>query len=513
MKIFNTKQIKELDAYTIEHEPISSLELMERAVENCYEWIDEVAKLSIYSNDEYIHSYKVFCGLGNNGGDGLVLAEMLAAEGESVEVYMIRYSDNSSDDNKKAESLYKKSKSGRLFNITSEKDIPKINPDDIIIDAIFGSGLNKPVEGLAKSVIDSINGSKAKVISIDVPSGLFCDECSIDNKGSVVHASHTLTFELPKLAFMFPENYEYIGDWHVLPIGLSKEFIAQTSTKNIYLTEEIIKPFIHYRKPFSHKGDYGHALVIAGSHGKMGAAVLASTACLRAGAGLLTTYIPACGYEIMQTSLPEAMVWTSDENEFISSPIKTEMFNSIAIGPGIGNHDSTQSFLKVLIQQSPVPLIIDADAINILGENKTWLSFIPQGSIFTPHPKEFERLVGKSSNNFDRMKMQKEFSFKYQCYVILKGAHTCISTPDGTCYFNSTGNPGMATAGSGDVLTGILAGLFAQGYSSLETCLLGVFLHGLAGDIIRDALGEEAMISGDIIANLGNAFKVIKGKG
>jgi ADP-dependent NAD(P)H-hydrate dehydratase / NAD(P)H-hydrate epimerase len=512
MKIFDTKTIKELDAYTIEHKPIASFKLMERAADNCERWICSSNSNFYNSNNEKSIITKVFCGLGNNGGDGLLIANLMASENMEVEVYVIKYSDNSSKDNKKAEALYKKNKHGKFFEIKSEKDIPKINPDNIIIDAIFGSGLNKPIEGLAKSVIDSINSSKAKVISIDVPSGMFCDECSIDNKGSIVRASHTLTFELPKLCFMFPENYEYIGDWHVLPIGLSQEYIAQTSTKNIYLTEEIIKPFIHYRKPFSHKGDYGHALVIAGSKGKMGAAVLAARAGLRAGAGLLTAYVPRGGEIIIQTSVPEAMALFGDANDYISSPKTTDGYDSVAIGPGIGNHDNTKNYLKFLIQQTKIPLIIDADAINILGENKTWLSFIPQGSIFTPHPKEFERLVGKSSNNFERMKMQKEFSFKYQCYVILKGAHTCISTPDGTCYFNSTGNPGMATAGSGDVLTGILAGLFAQGYSSLETCLLGVFLHGLAGDITRDALGEEAMISGDIIANLGNAFKMIKGK-
>jgi hydroxyethylthiazole kinase-like uncharacterized protein yjeF len=512
MKIFNTNQIKDLDAYTIEHEPITSFHLMERAAGKCFEWIDNHTGLSKDSKGHYTSRYIVFCGCGNNGGDGLIIARMLAAKDKSVEVYFVRYSDTSSEDNKTAETLYRRAKSRKFFDIKTEKDIPKINPDDVIIDAIFGSGLNKPVEGLAKSVIDSINSSKAKVISIDVPSGMFCDECSINNKGSVARANTTLTFELPKLCFLFPENFEYFGNWNVLRIGLSYEYSVQTSSKNIYLTEEIIQPLIRHRKPFAHKGDYGHALVIAGSYGKMGAAVLASTACLRAGAGLLTTYIPACGYDIMQTSLPEAMVETDSVNEIIYNQINTEKYDSIAVGPGIGKHEATEHFLKVLIQQSHIPLIIDADAITILGENKTWLSFIPQGSIFTPHPKEFERLIGKSSNNFERMKMQKEFSFKYQCYVILKGAHTCISTPDGTCYFNSTGNPGMATAGCGDVLTGILAGLFAQGYSSLETCLLGVFLHGLAGDITRDALGEEAMISGDIIAKLGNAFKMIKGK-
>ncbi len=507
MKIFSTPQIKEMDRFTIQQEPIESIDLMERAAEECCKWISE----NILTEDENeFDKIKILCGLGNNGGDGLAIARILSGLVSNVEVYIIKYSNDSSPDFIINEERLKKIKELNFHYVESSNDIPSFSKSDLVIDAILGSGLNKMVEGLAAEVIHAINSSKAKVVAIDVPSGLFCDSASIIKNAAIVKANHTLTFQLPKLAFMFPENYEYVGEWHLLDINLSQQFIDHTSTKNHYLTKDIIQSFLHHRSVFSHKGTYGHAMIIAGSYGKMGAAVLASKACLRVGVGLLTTRIPKCGYEILQTSTPEAMIETDEEMNFITSIKNTEVFNAIAVGPGIGMEKQTQIFLKILIQQSSIPMIIDADAINLLAENKTWLSFLPKGSIFTPHPKEFERLVGKSSDNFERMKMQQEFSFKYSCYVILKGAHTCISFPDGTCYFNSTGNSGMATAGSGDVLTGILAGLFAQGYSSSETCLLGVFIHGLAGDIAKEKMGEEAMIASDIIANLGNAYKALK---
>ena len=495
------------------HEPIESIDLMIRAAKACVNVIGDLsAKGNFRASLIEDNSIKVFCGLGNNGGDGLNIARILGSQGFKVETFIIRYSDKFSDDFLQSLDKMIGIKRHKIFDINTDHDLPKIRPNDLVIDAIFGSGLNKPVSGLAASVINHINSSKARVVAIDVPSGMFCDATSIDKNNAVIKASDTLTFQLPKLAFMFPENAEYFGNWQVLDIGLSNDFIRNTSTKYYYLTEDMIKPLLHHRLPFSHKGTYGHALIVSGSYGKMGAAVLASTACLRAGVGLLTAHIPNCGYDIMQTSIPECMIEADVENKFISTNIQLDNYDAIGVGPGIGMEESTRKFLKVLIQQTPVPMIIDADAINILAENKTWLSFLPNESIFTPHPKEFERLVGKSSDNFERMKMQQEFSFKYQCYVILKGAHTCISFPDGRCYFNSTGNPGMATAGSGDVLTGILTGLFAQGYSSSETCLLGVFLHGLAGDIARNELGEEAMIARDIIQNLSEAFRSLKFK-
>ncbi len=511
MKLFSQQQIKEWDAYTIIHEPIESFRLMERAAKACTEEIIKIIEdrhfRSSIADD---HTIKIFCGTGNNGGDGLVIARELSRRNFKVETYIVRYSEHCSDDFLFFHSKMVEVKKNRIVDINSENDIPEIHPDDLIIDAIFGSGLNKPVEGLAAEVINRINNGNARVIAVDMPSGLHGDGTSITRNSPIIKANSTLTFQVPRIAFMMPENAEYIGNWEVINIHLSEEFLQNTSTMFHYLTEDSIKPMIHRRSPFSHKGNYGHALLIAGSYGKIGAAVLASMAALRVGAGLLTTNIPKCGYDILQTSIPEAMVVCDAELNMISTPIKPDNYTAIGIGPGIGMHSSTQNFLKVLIQQTTLPLILDADAINILAENKTWLAFLPKGCVFTPHPKEFERLVGKSSDNFNRMEMQRAFSIKNQCYVILKGAHTCISFPDGQLFFNSTGNPGMATAGSGDVLTGMLTGLMAQGYTAAATCMIGVFLHGLAGDIAKEKLGEEFMIARDIIEGISNGFSLLR---
>jgi NAD(P)H-hydrate epimerase len=305
---------------------------------------------------------------------------------------------------------------------------------------------------------------------------------------------------------LFPENDQYVGQWEVLPIGLHPDYINEVKVKNHFLISNDIRPILKPRAKFSHKGTYGHGLLIAGSYGKMGAAVLAASAGLKAGAGLITAHAPKKGCTILQTAAPEVMVSIDTDKKVFSDLPYLANFNAIAVGPGIGQDDKTKNALKLLIQDAGMPLIIDADAINILAENKTWISFIPKGSIFTPHPKEFDRLIGKTANDFERNEKQQEFSIKFQVYVILKGAHTSITCPDGTCYFNSTGNPGMATGGSGDVLTGILLGLKAQGYSSLETCLLGVYLHGLAGDVAAEKSGYEALIASEITKYLGKAF-------
>jgi NAD(P)H-hydrate epimerase len=342
---------------------------------------------------------------------------------------------------------------------------------------------------------------------------LFCDESVAGPPDpAIIHADHTLTFSPPKLALFFPENDRYIGNWHLLDIGILQEYIDQAETHYYYTTHPDCKKILKKRNKFSHKGSFGHAFLVCGSKGKMGAAVLAAKACLRSGPGLVTAHIPRSGNTILQTAVPEAMLFLDADEDIFSGIPDLSGYSSIAIGPGIGQADATRRALKHLIQNSNLPLIFDADALNILGESKTWISFIPKGSIFTPHPKEFERLVGKSSDDFERNKIQREFSIKHGVYVVLKGAHTAITTPDGNCYFNTTGNPGMATGGSGDVLTGILAGIKAQGYSSLETCLLGVYIHGLAGDFAAEERGHEALIAGDIIQHLGNAFLSLYGE-
>ncbi len=502
MKILPIDKIREADAYTIENEPIADIDLMERAAMELFEWM--VAKTDPEKE------IRIFCGMGNNGGDGFALARMLAYAGFKTEVILVRHSEKMSPS---CLSNYEKILKITSFTVTEIKKgdtMPDLSDEAIVVDAIFGSGLTKPVTGFAAQVIDHINDSKSLVISVDVPSGLFCDETNTVNKGSIIKADYTLTFQFPKVGFLFPENDQYVGEWEVLPIGLHPDFIEKVKVKSHFLISADLRQIIKHRTKFSHKGTFGHGLLIAGSYGKMGAAVLAASAGLKAGAGLITAHIPKKGYTIIQTAVPAAMVSIDTSKKVFSDLPYLANYNAIAVGPGIGLHEKTQSALKLLIQDAGMPLIIDADAINILAENKTWISFIPKNSIFTPHPKEFERLIGKTADDFERNEKQREFSVKFQSYVILKGAHTAITCPDGTCYFNSTGNPGMATGGSGDVLTGILLGLKAQGYTSLETCLLGVYIHGLAGDIAAEKWGYEALTAGNITHNLGKAFQKIQ---
>ncbi len=501
MKILSIEKVREADAYTIKNEPVDSIDLMERAAKACYKWMTK----KFNSTDRV----KIFCGLGNNGGDGLAIARLLAKKEFRIEVFVIRYSDTSSEDfNINLENL-KYQKKVKINEISSIDQLPEKIEGDWIIDAIFGSGLSKPVTGFVAKVIEYLNAQQLRVLSIDIPSGLFADKSSIDSGGAIIHADITLSFEFAKKAFMFAENLPYVTQWEIMNINLHPDFVNSVEKADSLSLKEDIKKLVKQRRKFDHKGMFGHALLISGSYGKMGAAVLASEACMRTGAGLLTTHIPQKGYDIIQTTIPEAMT-SIDRSETAFSEIPDlAPFDAIGVGPGLGQSKETQQALKILIQNTGVPLLFDADAINILGENKTWISFIPAGSIFTPHPKEFERLVGESKNAFERDKLQREFSVKYNVYVVLKGYSTAISCPDGTCIYNSTGNPGMATGGSGDVLTGVILGLLAQGYASKDACLLGTYLHGLAGDLASEDLGYEASLASDIIGHIGYAYQAL----
>jgi ADP-dependent NAD(P)H-hydrate dehydratase / NAD(P)H-hydrate epimerase len=501
MKILNSAQIRQADAYTIKNEPVSSIDLMERAAKKCYEWIS--AKI------DKTQRIIVVCGLGNNGGDGLVMARMLHKSGYKVNAVIVKHSDKCSDDFKKNLERLRKLKNAVVKEIKSVKDFPEINKNDVVVDAIFGSGLSKSAEGFPADVIKAINKSGAFVVSVDLPSGLFSEDNSSNNFKNIINTDFTLTFQVPKLAFLFPENYEYVGEWVLLEIGLDKKIIQDLDAKYFFTESNDVIQLIKPRGKFSHKGNFGHALLISGSYGKMGAAVLGAKAALRSGAGLLTAHIPVCGYHIMQTSVPEAMCSIDDEKNFLSNLPDTSKYNAVAVGSGIGQKDETAKMIKLLIQNSSVPLIFDADAVNILAENKTWLSFLPKGSILTPHPGEFARLAGKPSNSLQRLEMQKELSVKYGIYIIYKGAYSTISTPDGEFFFNSSGNPGMATGGSGDVLTGILLGLKSSGYSSFETCIIGTYIHGLAGDIAANEKGETSLIAGDIVEKIAGAIKCL----
>lgn len=498
MKILDVNKIREADRFTIENEPIASIDLMERAGSNCTKWIRKKLKKS--------QKVFVFVGPGNNGGDGLVIARQLFESGFDIHIVLILITEQFSIDFtinlKRVEHLNNIEKT----EVRSVNDLPKIPSGSLIIDAIFGSGLSRKPEGFVADTIRHINNSNAVIVSIDIPSGLFADQISDSKNSAIVMADYTLSLQLPKFSFMFSEAELNIGQLIIIDIGLHPAFLEQVEAKAFIIEKGDCNMLFKPRHKFSHKGVFGHALLIAGSQGKVGAAVLSARASLRSGLGLLSTHIPKNGVNILQTAVPESMLSIDESEECFSNLPKLDNYNAIGIGPGLGTNKQSQNSLKLLIQEFKSPMVIDADALNILSENKTWLSFLPKGSILTPHPKEFERLAGKSSDSFERVKKQIEFATKYQVYVILKGANTSIVTPEGQMFFNSTGNPGMATAGSGDVLTGILLGLLTQHYSPLHASIIGVYLHGLSADIAAKKKGFDSLIASDIIDYLGKAF-------
>lgn len=473
---------------------------MERAAMACVEWIKEKDLLS--------HSFTIFCGKGNNGGDGLAIARMLTDQHCNVQVYILEFGHKGTDDFQVNLERLHQSKVNIRF-IQTEENFHQFHSVEIIIDALFGSGLNRPLEGVTAKLVDHINHSGCRVISIDIPSGLSADQSS---KGNIaVKANDTLSFQCYKPAFLVAENSLYTGSIHILDIGLHPDYYNSVITSNELTDEAIIHSIYKPRNNFSHKGNFGHALLVAGSYGKIGAAVLSAKACLRSGVGLLTTHIPKCGYEIMQTSLPEAMVMT-DFNSSFNTKIEDDLskYNVIGIGPGTGTASETKTLLREVFDAYRNPMVIDADALNIIASQKELLKFIPPGSILTPHPKEFERLFGNSENDFHRIQLATDKAKELNCVIVLKGHHSFIALPGGKGFFNNTGNAGMATAGSGDVLTGILIALIAQGYGSADAAVLGVFIHGLAGDCAAEQESMEAMIAGDIINNLGSAFLEVK---
>jgi hydroxyethylthiazole kinase-like uncharacterized protein yjeF len=501
MKILSATQLKEADKYTIDNEPILPINLMERAAGLCANRIMEL------SSPAAIHY--VFCGKGNNGADGLAIARMLASAKRKVEVFVIEYTDQSTGEFATNFKRIDTQSFATIHSIkkTTEIKLPK-KENTIIIDALIGTGINKPVEGLLAEVIDFINQSGIPVISIDMPSGLPCDSNTASE--TIIKAGKILSFHAPKLTFLFADFYQYAGDFEILDIGLIRSFTETLPGNYAILTKQIIKNLITSRPKFSHKGTFGHALLLAGSKDKMGAALLAAKACLRSGAGLLTTHIPSCGCQSMQTALPEAMVNIDDNKDYISAYPHIIAYSAAAIGPGIGKEKETAQVLKVLIQETKTPLVIDADAINILAENKTWISFLPSGTVLTPHPKEFDRLCGTHTSDFERLQTCKEFAFKHKLIIVLKGTYTAIVCPDNRVFFNSTGNAALAKGGSGDVLTGIILGLMTRGYNPQTASMIGVYLHGLAADLYTKKYSRETMLAGDLINILQTAFTIIE---
>jgi ADP-dependent NAD(P)H-hydrate dehydratase / NAD(P)H-hydrate epimerase len=497
IKILSSKQIKELDAFTIVNEPVSSIDLMERACKAFVDWV--------ILNINESKTIGIVCGTGNNGGDGLGIARLLDDRGYHVSVWVVKGSVSESNDFK--------TNFGRLegkLDVTEITEVDKelFNDVDVLVDGVFGSGLSRPPEGIYAKAIQCMNQSKAIRIAIDIPSGLMVDSKST---GEIVSADYTISFQVPKLAFFLPQCFQYTGEWTLVDIGLKKEFIQKFDSDFYLVTQKDVCKLLKPRSKFDHKGKFGHALLIAGSFGKIGAAVLASRAALRAGCGLLTVHVPRCGYLIIQSSVPEAMAITDIEESFFSNVDDIDRFTTLGIGPGLGKHQKTAAALKKLMEKFKKPMVIDADALNLISEDPELLNIIPEGSILTPHPKEFERLTSTWKDDFEKLENLRSLAQRTKCTIVLKGAFSAIATPLGKVHFNPTGNPAMATGGTGDVLTGILTGLLAQSYSGTEAAILGVYLHGLAGDFVVRERGERGLIASDLVDFIPQAYhKLIK---
>ncbi|MEL0650535.1 NAD(P)H-hydrate dehydratase [Algibacter sp. TI.3.09] len=497
MKIFSKEQIYEGDKLTAEKQQISSTDLMERAGSQIFNWID----LRMQGAQVPIH---VFCGIGNNGGDGLVLARHLILAGYNVNTFVVNCSDKRSKD-----FLINYD---RIKNVTKKwptllkckEDFPVIEAQDIIVDCVFGIGLNRPVDEWVKNLFLHFRASKAFTLAVDIPSGLYTDK-AVTDEDAVVHAGYTLSFASPKLVFFLPETAKYTVQWEVLDIGLDPEFLSNTQTEVQLIGKNEVLPNYIPREKFSHKGQFGHALIIGGSYGKIGAVSLASRSALSAGAGLVTAYIPKCGYHVLQTALPEVMVITDADDEKITN-IKFDIEPTvIGIGVGLGTDAKSQKAFEAFLKTNKKPLVIDADGINLLAKKKSLLKLLPEETVLTPHPKELERLIGSWENDFDKLEKVKAFSNKYKVIIVVKGANS-ITVFDDTLYVNTTGNPGLATAGSGDVLTGIITGLISQGYHPVVASIFGVYLHGKAADIAVEDYGYQSLIASYVIDNMGQAF-------
>ena len=500
MKIFTSAQIRELDKYTIEHEPISSIDLMERAAKAIVRAIT-----AEWGRDMPV---VIFAGPGNNGGDALAVARMLAEQRYQVDAYLFNIGGNLSDDcdaNRKRLAGCKAVKS--FVEVTEEFDPPKLDRGMLVVDGLFGSGLNKPLAGGFASLAKYINQSSATVAAIDVPSGLMAEDNTYNVRANIVRADVTFTLQHKKLSFLFPENQKFIGELKVLDIGLSKEGMAAIPSPYSLLEEGDIRPRLLHRSVFAHKGDMGNALIIAGSYGMAGAAVLATKACLRSGVGKVAVCTPFRNNDIMQVAVPEAVMCLDKDDKYFSEAVEASGFDAVCMGPGLGQQESSAIALITQIRRTQAPVVIDADGLNILSSHRAWLQQLPKGIILTPHPREFERLAGiHYGDGYERLDSARDMAERLQAYIILKGHYSALCLPDGNVFFNTTGNAGMATAGSGDVLAGIITGLLARGYKQADACMLGMYLHGLAGDLAAHDVGRESLVASDIIKFLPQAF-------
>jgi len=499
MKIFTSAQIHELDKYTIEHEPIKSIDLMERAA--------TALTQAIVSRWDREVPVVVFAGPGNNGGDALAVARLLMENGYEVKTYLFNISGHLSPDCEMNRKRLTEKKAKQFVEVTQEFDPPQLERGMLVVDGLFGSGLNKPLNGGFASLVKYVNASPAEVVSIDMPSGLMTEDNTYNVRANIIHATMTLTLGQQKLSMLFAENQQFVGDLKVLDIGLSQEGIEKIECQYTMVEEADVRDMLlPPRNPYAHKGTMGNALLIAGSYGMAGAGILATEACLRSGAGKVTCRTPRKNVPVLQVAVPEAVLLVDHEETTFTEAVDTEDFQAVGIGPGLGTTEQTAVAVIAQLRRAQCPLVCDADAINILATHHMWMQQLPKDIILTPHPKELDRLEGHSADSYERLSRARDLAQRLQAYVILKGHHSALCCPDGHIMFNTTGNAGMATAGSGDVLTGILTGLLARGYSQREACIVGMYLHGLAGDLAAQQVGEESLIARDIIKWLPKAF-------
>ena len=509
MKLPFTSEVPELDRVTCERQGVSSYELMTRAAGELSRWFRE----HLPSKETAV---VLLAGPGNNGGDALVLVRLLREQGyENARAYLVpSTSGRLSADCEQA----LRDAGESAVRMTLQQELPDMGPEVWVVDALFGSGLNRPLEGIFGYMADRINQSDATVVAIDVPSGMM-GEYGIS--GKCVQADYTLTFTQPKLSMLFPEGGQYCGEVTVLDIGIDADAIAGSASPYYIIKDCETAPLLKKRSRFSHKNTYGSALLVAGSRGMMGAALLAAKACMRSGTGLLTVHVPACGYDIIQSGCPEAKCDPDQHSEHWKTlPDKETRWDAVAVGPGLGKSTETGRALQELLQTTVRPMVIDADALNLIAAHPDWLTLIPRNSILTPHPGEALRLLKAAEKRFldweplptDTSLMQlralRTLAQKLYVNIVFKGTYTAVIGSDGNVGFNwHHGHPGMAVGGSGDTLTGILLALLAQHYEPQEAAKLGVTLHSLAADLALGRESEESFLPSDLIACLGAAFK------
>lgn len=497
IKIIASPNIKLIEAESIIEQNIQSVDLMERAGTAFADWFTQHFK-------DIKVPIQIFCGTGNNGGDGLVIARLLSQRFYAIQI-MICHLSGLESDNFKLNKKKLPSKQGiqlfELFENDPSDQIPFIN-NGIVIDALLGTGTNRTLIPYWQNIFDIINTKNTIKVAVDIPSGMPSEAMF---EGTPICCDYTISFQCPKLSFFIPESATYVGDLTLVSIGLSMDAIVKTPSPYFLTTEKDIQTLIKKRNRISNKNNFGHALIIAGSSTMPGAASLAGRSCMRSGVGLCTiATIPDC-FNIILSRSPELMCMNLLEIKQMS----WNRINSIAIGPGIGHADYINEIFDTILQQD-IPMVIDADGLNYISKEKSRLNQLKPNTIITPHTGEFDRLFGPSDNGFERLKKARLAAQQYHLIIILKGANTAVVNSNGCVYFNQTGNSGMATAGSGDVLTGIIAGLLAQAYEPFNAARTAVWIHGLSGDYALQQQSFESLIASDIIEQLGQSFNSLK---